>query len=517
MQKIKIKKQIFNSFFITFLFITFSGIYFIKNITKFIKRGVDLVGGAYITLDVAVEKVYQKVTAETLSNFLNTSLVGKLKPTNNKINDDSINLFYESEELAKKAFSEIKKNDSDMIFEFDGKNNIKGYIPKETKENIINNAIESNIKTLRKRLDPFGAGEILIARQGNRIVIELPNIQDKEQARRIIGKSAHLTIRPVIDSSFKKEDLKNRYEDSLMEDLVICPSEDEREWYILPSHSEITGDYLKDAHMGYNQETGNKPVVAFSFNSIGGKKFKELTKNNIGNRLAILIDDVVIMAPHVNEEIPGGTGVISSPTFTPQSAQELSMLLKSGSFAAPVIYAQERIIEPTLGYKTIQKGLYACAIGLILLLIASLIVYKVSGIFAFIVLIYNLLFSLVGMSLIGATLTLSGIAGLILTIGMAIDSSILIYEKIKEELAKGNSFEIALENGFNGAMMIIIDANVTHFLVATVLYYVGAGPIKGFAITMILGIIATIFSGIFLLRSIFRWVILRLGFKSIKI
>jgi preprotein translocase subunit SecD len=503
--------KIVSPFFIFMLLLTVGGLFFVKNLKNYIKRGVDLVGGTYITLDVLIDKVYENVSRETLGHISKEVLVSIKKSS---ITADNLLIEYENADKARVAFNEIVKIKLDMVFSLEG-SFVKGKIDEKIKGYMLNNAIEMNMQALRKRLDPFGAGEILIARQENRIIIELPNVQDKEQARRLIGTTAHLTIKPVIDTGRSKEELESQYLDSFSDDIIICSDEIKQEWFVLPRHAEITGALLKKANLAFDPEHGNQPVVAFSFNNIGGNKFRELTRENIGKRVAITVDDIVVTAPVVNQEI-GASGIIQGH-FTAQSAQELSMLLESGAFVAPVVYAQERVIAPILGEKTIEKGIFACFIGMILLFIASVLMYKVSGFVAFIILLYNLLFTLFGIWMIGGTLTLSGIAGLILTIGMAIDASILIFERIKEELAKGVNFKTALENGFSGAMTVIIDANVTHFLVALVLYYVGAGPLKGFAVTMIVGIISTIFSGIFLLKALFKYIINNLGFFSIKI
>ena len=224
---------------------------------------------------------------------------------------------------------------------------------------------------------------------------------------------------------------------------------------------------------------------------------------------------VVLTAPAVQSAIREEGEITGS--FTVQSARELASLLKSGAFVAPVTFEEERTIGPALGAESIHKGLMACCIALLLLLIFSVAIYKVAGLFAFIVLIYNLLLILFAMSWLGAALTLPGIAGLILTIGMAIDASILIYERIREELALGSTFRKAVDVGFSGAMAVILDANITHFLVSVVLYKLGAGPFKGFAVAMIIGIISTLITGLLLLRSIFTFCLDVLGVKNIRI
>ncbi len=257
-----------------------------------------------------------------------------------------------------------------------------------------------------------------------------------------------------------------------------------------------------------------EPVVKFEFKPEGGDKFYELTGANIGRQAAILIDNVVITAPVIQARI-STTGSISG-NFTSEEADRMGKMLKSGAFVAPVTFEEERHIGPSLGEQSIRNGLLACIIGMLLLLLFCVFVYKTAGLLAFFVLLYNLLLTLFAFAWIKATLTLSGIAGMLLTIGMAIDASILIFERIREELAVGAPLKKAVEAGFAGSMRVILDANITHFLVSLVLYILGAGAIRGFAIAMIIGIISTLVTGILLLKSIFNFVIDGCGVQKMK-
>jgi protein-export membrane protein SecD len=479
-----IKRKIISPFIIFIILTTFFGAWFVINIDNLIKKGVDIVGGTYITLHVKISPLINR-----LLNRMGSSFCEQIKKKKKELNPS----FVVNED--KGIFSLIKTS---------------------FYEEMLNNAIEKNIIALRKRIDPLGAGEVLIARNNDTIIIELPNVQDPIQARALIGTTAYMTIKPVIDSGSSKEELERIYKRLIGKDVIICPSQEDNYWYVLPYDTDLTGSLLKSAVVQYSNNIKTSPVIQFTFNSIGGQKFRELTKKSLGKQVAISIDDVVITAPVVNQEI-GSQGIIQG-NFTLQSAQDLATLLQAGSFEAPVEYVQERVIEPILGKQTIQKGLWSCAVGMILLLIASLFVYSLCGFIAFIVLIFNLLFTLVGIYLIGGTLTLSGIAGLILTIGMAIDASVLIFEKIKEELNEHNkNIAYAVDQGFSKTMEIIIDANITHFIVAIVLFYVGAGPLKGFALSMIIGIFSTIITGIFLLNGFLNYMIKNLGIKNLWI
>ena len=291
-----------------------------------------------------------------------------------------------------------------------------------------------------------------------------------------------------------------------------------RKHYLLPAYAELTGNHLVNAYAGIGSGThGNEPVIHFKLSSAGAELFGELTSQNYGRNMAIVLDDEVICAPSIGQPIHGGEAYIHG-RFTWDSAKDLAMMLKTGAFAAPVKFIEERDVKATLGEEAIRKGLRSCVIGLILLFLFSLYYYGMAGLFAFIALLFNMLLILLGLSWLNSTLTLPGIAGMVLTVGMAVDASILIYERIKEELSHGtSSFKAAVSEGFNGAMGVILDANITTFIVGVVLYNFGTGPIKGFAVTTMLGIVATLITGLFFLRSIFTFVLSYLGFERVKI
>lgn len=507
----QIKKNYFSFFFYFIVLITIFGGYFLFHINSYVKRGIDLVGGSYVVLHVVMDSLFEEILVESKKRIEKEV---SIKANKLKINGNTIILNYLNKKDKNNALKEIKLLKLDLLVK-DEDTTISLDISEELQETMLENAINSNIKTLRKRLDPFGAGELLIARQQNNIILEIPSVYDKEQTKRLIGSTANLTMKVVLDSNSDKEKLLKQYED-LSDYVLVVKDKEEKNWYAVSKESQINGSLLKKAHVGYNPEKGNEPVVHLQFNSIGAKKFKDMTQKNIGKQIAIIIDNEVITAPVVNTAIPDGSGFIQG-NFTASSAQELVLMLESGSFAAPVLYAQERIIAPLLGEQTIYKGLLSCLIGLILLFIVLIAYYKVSGFLAFIVLLYNLLGTLIGMWLLGATLTLSGIAGLILTIGMAVDSSILLFERIKEDLLRGKTFIQSLELAFSDGLSVILDANITHFLVALVLYFMGAGPLKGFASTMIIGILSTLFTGIILLKALMKYFVHNLNCSKISI
>lgn len=500
--------------------ITLVGIYFVYNLKNHIKFGIDLVGGTYITLEVQVDKAIENELFEKTQQLIFASKKDiNIAPVSHHVEGRGARLTFADDGAAREFVQHAQQQGSKLSIARDGSTVTLGFTDVEVRM-IVDDAIQSNISVLRTRIDQMGVGEITIAAQGDKnIVVELPNVHNPEQAKAMIGKSALLEFKIVEDEAATEEELLNKFGGELPGDLMILPGKGrhgEKEFYVVSRHAEVTGKSLKTASANpYGGDFGTEPVVNFVFKSEGGERFHELTSQNIGRQLAIIIDNVVIMAPVVRSALRN-EGQISG-NFSVTDAQDLSMLLRSGAFVAPVKFAEERHIGPSLGAESIRQGLISCLIGLLLLFVFSLVVYKVAGLLASVVLVYNLLLILFMLSWLGAALTLPGIAGMILTIGMAIDASILIYERMREELVVGASLRKAVDIGFSGAMAVILDANVTHFLVALVLYKLGAGPIQGFAITMIVGIVSTLLTGLWLLKSIFNFLIDVCGVRSVKI
>lgn len=475
-------------------------------------------GGTYITLEVHSKKALENELGDRMQ-----SLVAKLKnaqkpvPVAQTVTSDVATMTFATSADAMEAEQWLIAHETRTKISRDGES-VKVAITPEEAQQVVQDAITSIIGVLRTRLDTFGVGEISIAAQGDRhIIVELPDVHNPQEAKAMIGKAALLEIKLVVDAAGSEEELLKRHNGKMPEGMMIVQGCGRygKEFYLVPNYTDLTGRLLKDARMDFGGHSGVEPEVKFAFKPEGGEKFYELTSKNFGRRIAIILDGAVITAPVVQAAISTEGNITGD--FTEKEAQELATLLKSGAFVAPVSFEEERHIGPSLGAESIRQGLLACAVGLGLLCIFSLVTYKVAGIFAVIVLMYNLLLILFMLALFGATLTLPGIAGMILTIGMAIDASILIYERIREELAGGASLRKAVDAGFAGAMAVIVDANITHLLVALVLYKLGAGPIQGFAVTMIVGIISTLITGLILLRTLFNFTIDVLGVQKISI
>jgi preprotein translocase subunit SecD len=495
--------------------ITIVGGYFLYNIKHYVNFGIDLVGGTYITLQVQVEKALELDLVEKMKSL--TELLekeGQPVPVERTICDRTAIMNFASVEDAKKATSYLLTRDPKSLIE-QTETKVRISLSPDQIQALEQNAVESNIVALNNRMNQFGVGEILIAPQGtNRIIVELPNVHNPQEAKAMIGRAALLEFRLVEDAAQSKEALEEKYSGLLPEGTEILPGKSDKEFYLVSKYSDVTGRLLKTARQDWDQN-GLNATVNFEFKSEGADRFYELTSNNIGRLLAVVIDGQVVSAAVIQSAI-GGSGQISGKFSVPE-AQQLAMLLRSGAFVAPVTFEEERSIGPSLGAESIRQGLVACGVALLLLLLFSVVTYKMSGLLAFIVLLYNILLTLIMLWALGATLTLPGIAGIILTVGMAIDASILIYERMREVLAEGGTFRAAVHEGFSGAFAVIMDSNITNLLIAVVLYKLGSGPIQGFAVTMIVGIIATLITGLWMLKSFFTFALDVLGINKISI
>lgn len=499
------------------LLLTAAGGYFLYHMNDFIKFGIDLVGGTYITLEVQLDKARETELVERMQESIDLLKEKKnIQPVAKAMKDETVFLTFDDVKNASTAgellaveLKGVTVNSSDKT--------VTLRLTADAIKRVNHDALESNILAINTRINRFGLGETSVMSRGDkRIIVELPNVHNLQQAKSMIGRSATLEIKPVEDSAGTEQDLLARYGGKLPEGTVIIPGKERGQnlFYLVPQFAEVTGRQLKTAGTSVIQDRGLEHVVTFEFKPEGARKFGELTRKNLGRRLAIILEGTVISAPTVQSEI-SRSGQITGD-FTAQSSLELATLLRSGAFVAPVTFEEERHIGATLGDASIHQGLLACAVAFGILLLFCLFIYKVAGIFAFIILMYNLLLSLVILAGLGATLTLPGIAGLILTVGIAVDASILIYERIKEELAHGVPLRKAIDTGFTGALPVIIDSNVTAFLIALVLYWLGSGPIRGFAAAQIVGIIATLITGLWLLRSVLTFVTDVLGVNKIR-
>lgn len=512
-------RRIVSSELMIWLLLCGIGLYILYPLRQTLRFGIDLVGGTYLTLEVKTEKA---VESELISKMQNIESKFKrnraINIVSKTIQGNTLVLVFENVQQTQDAARILSSEERDLKQTID-KNSISLRFAPHMEQRIKDDAVLRNIEVLRTRLDKFSVAEIAITKQGdNHIVVELPDVANPQEAKEMIGRAANLEFKLVEKIGSNERELLLEYDGDLPEDLEIVPGERKdgyTPFYVVQKFARVTGRMLSDARPAMAGQTGVEPIVQFSFNEEGAEKFHELTSRNIGKNLAIVLDNEVISAPVIQSAIRG-TGSITG-RFTNAEVKTLAYLLKSGSFVAPVTFEEERQIGPSLGSDSIKSGLHSCLAGLLILLVFSLYYYRGAGILAFLALVYNLILILLGMAWLNATLTLPGIAGMVLTIGMAIDASILIFERIKEELRIGSPLKKAVDTGFSGAMSVILDANITSFIVGLVLYHFGSGPIQGFAVTLMLGILATLVATLFFMRSIFKFILGNFSIQKLSI
>jgi preprotein translocase subunit SecD len=387
-------------------------------------------------------------------------------------------------------------------------------------EHIKKFAVDQALETIRNRVDQFGVTEPTIARQGHdRILIQLPGIKNPERAITLIGKTALLEFKLVDEEGNISEALKGNIPpgDKILYEKIVDPQTGKKKSrpFLIKKRTLMTGEALKNARVSI-QSDFNQPYVSLEFNSRGAKLFDRISSNNIGKRLAIILDNTVYSAPVIRERISGGRAQITG-RFTTEEARDLAIVLRSGSLPAPVRILENRTVGPSLGHDSIRAGFRSMVVGGILVIIFMVLYYKLSGIISDFALIINLFLILAVLSAFRATLTLPGIAGIILTIGMAVDANVLIFERTREELRTGKTTKAAINSGFSKAIKTILDANITTIIAAIVLFQFGTGPIKGFAVTLIIGIVASIFTAVIVARFIYDFVLLKWGIKNLSI
>ncbi|WP_316862360.1 protein translocase subunit SecD [uncultured Cohaesibacter sp.] len=362
----------------------------------------------------------------------------------------------------------------------------------------VKSAVSQSLEVIRRRVDELGTTEPSIQREGDsRILVQVPGLQDPDRLKDILETTANLTFRMVDTSMAAETALQTR---PPLDSEVLFEAEDpqnpteqsNRVPYLVNKRVLISGDELDDAQPTFDSRT-NEPVVSFRFNTSGAKKFARVTEQNVGLPFAIVLDDEVISAPTIREPIRGGSGIISG-SFTAESANDLAVLMRAGALPAKLTIVEERTVGPGLGKDSIEAGEIAGIVGALAVVLFMFLAYGLFGLFANVALVVNIVLLIGVLSFLGATLTLPGIAGIVLTVGMAVDANVLIYERIREENNYGRSTIAAIDAGYARALGTILDANITTFIAAVILFSLGSGPVRGFAITLAIGIITTVFS-----------------------
>jgi preprotein translocase subunit SecD len=473
--------------------------------------GLDLQGGMHLVLEVeaekAVDSTIDRLVAEVSEGLAKLSIPGL--EVRKLAHDQLLVKFPEAGRSdavteAMKVFPSLVpvggRGGTELTFKLDG----------QRAQRIMENAQEQALETIRNRVDQFGVAEPTIQRQGSRnIVVELPGIKDAARAIDLIGKTARLEFRLVDEQQSVDEALRGKIPegDELLYERKVNKQTGEvtRAPYLLRKQVLLTGDALTNAEVRFGSQF-NEPYVSIEFDREGARRFERITSENVGKRLAIVLDDTIYSAPVIRERIAGGQAQITG-SFTTEEARDLAIVLRAGALPAPVRIEYESIVGPSLGQDSIRQGLTAGLIGSLLVVLFMLIYYRLSGVVANVALVLNILILLAGLGYFHATLTLPGIAGIVLTMGMAVDANVLIFERIREEARLGKPPRASVDAGFTRAWSAILDGNVTTLIAAAMLFQFGTGPIKGFAVTLSLGLIANLFTAVFVCKFIFDSVI----------
>jgi len=466
--------------------------------SKQFSLGLDLQGGSHLLLEVKVETVIKERLASLVDSMRTELRKARIQYGNLGVTATGATVTIKNPAQLEQARTLLRVLDGDTTIATSDAGRIDLTLTEKAIRDRRSAAIDQSIEIVRRRIDETGVREPTIQRQGdNRILVQLPGLNDPERVKRLLGKTAKLAFH-MVDSRPVSESLAGRTPPG----SIRLPSADQvgpggrpRE-YLLKKRVLVSGDTLIDAEPTFQN---NEPVVSFRFDTIGAKRFGKATSENVGKLFAIVLDGKVISAPRINEPILGGSGVISG-NFTVQSAQDLALLLRAGALPAPLSILEERSVGPGLGADSIAAGKIASIVGMLLVVVFMVVVYGRFGLMADIALIFNVILIIAGLSVLQATLTLPGIAGIVLTIGMAVDANVLVFERIREETRAGRTPISSIDAGYSRAIRTIIDANVTTLIAAVLMYQFGSGPVRGFAVTLAIGIVTSMFTAIMLTR-----------------
>ena len=459
-----------------------------------VNLGLDLQGGSNLLLEVKMDDVLKERMSTIEDSVRQVLREDKIRYQNLKAGADSVKVKIENANSRAKAVSKFNKVDDGLVISEEDDGTVVISYSDTALNQLKAKVVDQSIEIVRRRIDELGTKEPVIQRQGSdRIVVQLPGLQNPEYVKTLLGKTAKMAFHLVDNRSTAADARRGKL--STTSRLI---NSTDGETLVISRKPVVGGENLIDAQPSFQE---GDPVVSFKFNGLGGKKFGEATKNNIGERLAIVLDNEVISAPVIQSAILGGSGVISG-NFTVKSASDLALLLRSGALPAPLEVLEERTVGAGLGADSIREGVYASIIGLIAVVVFMIAAYGLFGVFTTVTVFINLFLMLGILSFIGATLTLPGIAGIILTIGMAVDANVLIFERMREEVKNGRSTKDAAEAGFTEAWSTILDSNLTTLVAAAVLFYFGSGPVRGFAVTLAIGIASSMFTSVTVTRVI---------------
>ncbi len=496
------------SIYLIFIFISFFSILNFQNekdplINKKVNLGLDLQGGSYLLLEIDSDPLIQekiqskviplkKLLKKNNFNYSNFTINKKdLIFSLNDVEKFKLLLFSKKDNFLNPYID--KYNSFELDLEILENNNVRVLFSKYGLLTINNSALKQSIEIVRRRIDDVGTKEPTILQRGDkRILVELPGLKNPERIKNLLGQTAQLNFRLVADN------------EEFGADQLISENGEELN---VSKRIVMSGENLIDAQPNFNNQS-NEPTVSFTLDRLGAQKFGRTTTDNVGKRLAIVLDGKIVSAPSINEPITSGSGMISG-NFSFQEATDLALLLRSGALPTPLDVVEERTVGPDLGEDSIKSGITSLIIGFVLVIFFMIYKYKIFGLVANLALIANLIMLLGILTILEATLTLPGIAGIILTVGMAVDANVLIFERIKEELKTEKSIIHAFDIGYTKAKITVLDANITTLIAAVILFAFGSGPVKGFAITLGIGIITTLYSAYFLARHMTSMIVLK--------
>ena len=510
------KTKIFVIYFIIILLSFFSLTNFIEtennSLVKKVNLGLDLQGGSYLLLEVDSNPIIKEKLQNKLIILRKTLKENAFKYKNLTLKDKNITFSINQNEINK--FENFFLNKNNLINSFYQRYNSyeldysinEGVVSINYSKfgliEIANSSLEQSLEIVRKRIDEVGTNDPTIIKRGNnRILVELPGLDNPNRIKKLLGKTAKLTFRIVSDDN------------NFGSELLFFDKSDQK--LNISKRVLLSGENLTNATPSLDNRT-NETIVSFNLDRVGARKFGKVTTANVGKRLAIVLDNKIISAPQIREPILGGNGQISG-NFNFQSATDLALLLRSGALPAPLNILEERTVGPDLGEDSIKSGSLSLLIGFMLVIFYMLFKYRFLGIIADFALIINLVLLVGILSLLEATLTLPGIAGIILTVGMAVDANVLIFERVKEEMKTEKSNIHAFDIGYKKAQTAILDANITTLISAIILFFLGSGPVKGFAVTLGLGILTTLFTALFFARHLSSIYVMKNKDKNIKV
>ena len=477
--------------------------------SKQVHLGLDLQGGSHLLLEVGVDVVVSERMQTVRDDVRRTLREARIGYTGLRVAGETVNLNIRKPEQFDEGLKKLKTlaapvtgglfsdgTTRDLLFTSPGAQQITITLSTPAKEARIKAAVEQSIEIVRRRVDELGTTEPTIQRQGtDRILVQVPGLDDPARLKALLGQTAKMSFRLVDVSVSPEQALAGAVPTSseLLESTDEPPVP-----YVVQKRTMVSGEDLVDAQPGFDQRT-NEPIVSFRFDATGAKKFGRVTQTNVGRAFAIVLDNKVISAPVIREPILGGSGQISGG-FSVEEANDLAILLRAGALPAPLEILEERTVGPGLGADSIAAGKIAAILGLVAVVVLVIVAYGLFGIFANIALIVNIVLILGVLSALQATLTLPGIAGIVLTIGMAVDANVLIFERIREEVTHGKTTISAIQTGYSRALTTILDANITTFIAAAILFLMGSGPVRGFAVTLAIGIVTSLFTAFTLTR-----------------